>query len=97
MRVEKISYARLAISNSASLMNASRQIGNGNTTEPSPRCAAIDRTNQHSRGHHVVQTFAIVGDKGVPVDETADSIGNSIGHTCNDHSTVTVTEEHDVR
>src|SRR6476620_1887545 len=46
--------------------------------------------------HHVVQTFAIVGDKGVPVDETADSIGNSIGHTCNNHPTVTMAEEDNV-
>jgi hypothetical protein len=33
--------AGFAVSKSASLINASRQIGNGSTTEPSPRWAAM--------------------------------------------------------
>jgi hypothetical protein len=36
----KVSYARCAVSRSASLINASRQIGNGRSIEPSPRTDA---------------------------------------------------------
>ena len=89
-----MSYARYAGSRSAPFINASRQIGNGNTTEPSPRCAAMEfeQTNVVWR-HHVVQTFAVVGNKRIPVDEAADPVGSPIRDASDYHPAVAVPEE----
>src|SRR5262245_26183783 len=48
------------------------------------------------RWSHVVDAFAIIRDKGVPVDEAADTLWGSVGDPGDDHAAIAVANENDV-